>query len=67
MKEELVRYTCDNCEQTVTVSSERSAYFGTALHHNWIRMYILLKSTDAQKTKLHFCCKDCSVMYLIKL
>jgi transposase-like protein len=64
MREDLSRYTCDNCKNTVTILT--GGYFGTPLHHNWVRMYILLKPSDVQKTKLHFCSSKCAVTYLEK-
>jgi len=65
MREDLSRYTCDTCKNTITVSTGGS-YFGTPLHHKWIRMYVLIKLTDVQKTKIHFCSRKCAITYLEK-
>lgn len=62
MREDLTRYTCDMCKNTVTVLTGN--YAGTPIHHKWIRVYKLLKSSDIQKTKLHFCCDNCARIYL---
>ena len=63
MKTELVRYTCDNCKNTVTVPLG-GTYVGTPLHHDWIRMYVLVQPIDLQKTKVHFCKASCAIAYL---
>lgn len=64
MKEELLKYTCDNCGNTITVNAQ--SYTNTPLHHYWIRLYRLMKSSDLQKTKLHFCKDSCCVEFLLK-
>jgi len=59
MKEELSRYTCDYCGNTITVQT--NSYAGTPLHHKWIRLYILEKPSDVMKTKKHFCGRRCAI------
>lgn len=63
MKEELKRYTCDQCKNKITVIN--GAYAGTPLADTWIRMYKKVKSSDVQKTKLHFCSTGCATNYLL--
>ena len=62
MKEELVRYTCDQCKNTITVKPNN--YIDTPLHYNWIRMYKLMHPEAKEKTKLHFCCDNCASKFL---
>ncbi len=63
MKEELIRYKCDNCKNTITVIAGN--YAGTPLDNKWIRMYVKIKPSDVQKTKLHFCKEKCAENFLV--
>jgi hypothetical protein len=62
MKQELIKYTCDQCGHTITINTGN--YAGTRLDSHWIRLYIKDKLSDVQKTKHHFCTKGCTINFL---
>jgi len=62
MKQELTKYTCDNCKNTITVG--RNVYAGTPLDNSWVRLFLKVKPSDMLKTKLHFCTECCAEVYL---
>jgi len=62
MKKELLKYTCDQCGNTITVLKDN--YKGTPLHTKWVRLYVMVKLDDKEKTKMHFCGRGCCVEFL---
>lgn len=59
MKEELIKYTCDQCKSAVMVSID--TYTKVRF---WNRLYRTVNTDDISKTKLHFCSDKCTIEYL---
>ena len=63
MREDFKKYTCDQCNNKMTVVN--GAYAGTPLSESWVRVYMKLRPIDVQKSKLHFCSTGCVANYMM--